>query len=56
MIAPQLREGEQVQLIIVSAAPTGTVADPADILAAIADLPVQGSGDPFTSRDHDQVL
>ncbi len=52
---PELSEGEQVEIIVV---PGRTQSDrrPADILAEIAALPVEGSGDPPTSEDHDRVL
>jgi predicted DNA-binding antitoxin AbrB/MazE fold protein len=52
---PQLDEGEQVQLIIVPQSETDGKS-PAEILAGIAALPVEGGGDPNTSRDHDRVL
>lgn len=50
-----LSEGQQVQVIIV---PEPRVENPAaaSLLAEIAALPVEGRGDPFTSRDHDRVL
>ena len=50
-----LDEGQTVQVMI---ADTGTAVtqDAATILMEIAALPVEGSGDPWTSRDHDRVL
>ena len=36
--------------------PSRAVCDRVALLAEIAALPVEGSGDPFTSRDHDRVL
>jgi predicted DNA-binding antitoxin AbrB/MazE fold protein len=51
-----LMSGEKVEVIIVSERRNPAQRTPADILAAIAAMPVEGSGDPFTSRDHDKVL
>jgi predicted DNA-binding antitoxin AbrB/MazE fold protein len=50
-----LPEGQRVRVIVApeEAAPSQRAAS---ILAEIAALPVQGSGDPHTSRDHDRVL
>ena len=50
-----LDEGQTVEVLI---ADKETVAaeDAATILGEIAALPVEGGGDPWTSRDHDQVL
>jgi hypothetical protein len=42
--------------VFVAAKETAEPRSPGSILAEIAALPVQGSGDPFTSRDHDRVL
>jgi predicted DNA-binding antitoxin AbrB/MazE fold protein len=56
LIPPGLAEGQQVQVIIVTGTPAVAPSAPADILAAIASLPVEGGGDPLTSRDHDQIL
>jgi predicted DNA-binding antitoxin AbrB/MazE fold protein len=50
-----LPEGQQVQVIIVPEPQAGSRTT-ASLLAEIAALPVEGSGDPFTSRDHDRVL
>ncbi len=55
-LAPlSLPEGQQVQVVI---AVEGTTApeNAASILAEIAAMPVEGEGDPFTSRDHDKIL
>lgn len=51
-----LDEGTKVEVIVVrpSTAPDGRRA--AEILAAIAALPMQPSGHEFTGRDHDQIL
>lgn len=50
-----LSEGQQVRVIVASEG-LPTAEGVASILAEIAALPVEGSGDPYTSRDHDQVL
>ncbi len=50
-----LSEGQRVR-VTVAAEETPGVAGAAAVLAEIAALPVEGSGDPFTSRDHDRVL
>lgn len=50
-----LSEGQQVQMIILPDVQGGGETA-ASLLAEIAALPVEGGGDPFTSRDHDRVL
>ena len=50
-----LPEGQQVEVIIVSGPRAGGQTAVVQ-LAEIAALPVEGSGGPFTSRDHDRVL
>jgi predicted DNA-binding antitoxin AbrB/MazE fold protein len=52
----RLNEGDQVQVIIIPPKATGEPESPAEIMGQIASLPVEGSGDPWTSRDHDRVL
>jgi predicted DNA-binding antitoxin AbrB/MazE fold protein len=53
---PALNEGEEVEVIILSQQRSPPVRTPGEIIAAIAALPVQGSGDPNTGRDHDRYL
>jgi predicted DNA-binding antitoxin AbrB/MazE fold protein len=48
-----LPEGSQVEVVISADADASSAAT---MLAEIASLPVDGHGDPFTSRDHDRVL
>jgi len=50
-----LSEGQRVRVVL---ACEDAPKEPrvAAILAEIAAIPVEGSGDPFTSRDHDRVL
>ena len=50
-----LPEGQRVR-VTVAAEETATAEGVASILAEIAALPIEGSGNPYTSRDHDQVL
>jgi predicted DNA-binding antitoxin AbrB/MazE fold protein len=50
-----LSEGQRVQ-IAVSAEGAANPRNVGAIMAEIAALPVEGACDPFTSRDHDQVL
>lgn len=51
-----LKEGAQVQLIIVNEQDTSITQSPAAILAAIAALPLEGDASQFSGRDHDIVL
>jgi predicted DNA-binding antitoxin AbrB/MazE fold protein len=50
-----LSEGQRVRVSVASEGSTGSESI-ASVLAEIAALPIQGGGDPFTSRDHDRVL
>ncbi|GAB4417173.1 MAG: hypothetical protein Fur0044_12760 [Anaerolineae bacterium] len=50
-----LVDGTRVEVIIISSTPTPESNNPADILAAIAAMPL-GEGVDFSGRDHDQVL
>ena len=49
-----LAEGAHVEIILVPQAPDPRRA--AEILAQIADLPIQGKTDPFSGADHDKAL
>lgn len=51
-----LAEGTTVEVIIISREPAPGEATPADILAAIASLPLKGDSGEFSGRDHDQIL
>lgn len=51
-----LVDGTRVEIIIVSSTPTSENDNPADILAAIAALPLETQEGEFNGRDHDQVL
>jgi predicted DNA-binding antitoxin AbrB/MazE fold protein len=51
-----LKEGTQVQLIIVNEQDPSITQSPAAILATIAALPIEGEVSQFSGRDHDTVL
>ena len=55
MVPISLEEGSQVEVVILSKPTTRDPRTPAEILEANAAMPTAG-GDPFTSRDHNQVL
>ena len=55
LVPLDLTEGQTVQVVIAVEEIAGSE-DATSILAEIAALPIEGGGDPFTSRDHDQVL
>ncbi len=50
-----LPEGAEVEVIIVAKSGPARKT-PGEIMTEIAALPVEGGGDPFTSRDHDRYL
>lgn len=52
----QLPEGTRLQLILVMRDEAGAKKAPADLLAEIAELPLEGDDRPFAGRDHDSVL
>ncbi|MEK6407186.1 MAG: antitoxin family protein [Acidobacteriota bacterium] len=51
-----LADGTIVEVTIRTAEPSGENKTPAEILSAIASLPVEGDGQPFSGRDHDKIL
>ena len=51
-----LADGTIVEVTITTSDPSGEHKTPAEILSAIASLPVEGDGQPFSGRDHDQIL
>ena len=51
-----LADGTTVEVTITSSEPSGENKTPAEILSAIASLPVEGDGQLFSGRDHDQLL
>ena len=51
-----LAEGTRVEVIVIVREPTAEGRKPADILAAIAALPMDIGGKEFSGRDHDKIL
>lgn len=51
-----LPEGARVEVTVESAPPEPEARAAAEILSAIAALPIEGGGDPHTGRDHDKYL
>ena len=51
-----LPEGTRVEITIVKTGSNFQQKTPADILTAIASLPLEGNKDEFSGRDHDKVL
>ncbi len=51
-----LREGTQVQVVIIGDVPDPADKSPAELLAEIAALPMEGKPGRFSSRDHDEIL
>ena len=51
-----LDEGAVVEIILIASPPTPDHLSSAALLAEIAALPDEGLTDPFSGRDHDQVL
>ena len=49
-----IEDGTIVEVTITTSEPSGET--PAEILSAIASLPVEGNGQPFSGRDHDTIL
>ena len=51
-----LPEGSRLDVIVISQKPPQTMRGAARILAEIAALPLEGSGDAFPGREHDSIL
>jgi predicted DNA-binding antitoxin AbrB/MazE fold protein len=51
-----LAEGTRVEIIVITREPSAEGRMPADILAAIATLPMEAEGKEFSGRDHDKIL
>jgi predicted DNA-binding antitoxin AbrB/MazE fold protein len=51
-----LAEGTRVEIIVITQEPIAEGRTPADILAAIAALPMEIAGEEFSGRDHDKIL
>lgn len=52
----ELADGTIVEVTINTNDPCADEATPAVIVSAIASLPVEGDGQPFSGRDHDKIL
>lgn len=51
-----LAEGTRVEVIVISTEAKPKVQSAKDILAKIASMPLEGSNDRFSGRDHDSIL
>ena len=51
-----LADGAEVEVIILAPNAADPLQAPADVLAAIAALPIEGDTQPFSGRDHDRIL
>jgi predicted DNA-binding antitoxin AbrB/MazE fold protein len=51
-----LAEGTRVDIIVMTREPTAEGRTPADILAAIAALPLKVGSEEFSGQDHDKIL
>ena len=51
-----LADGTRVEIIVITQELTAEDRTPADILAAIAALPMEAGGKEFSGRDHDKIL
>ena len=51
-----LADGTIVEVTITTNEISGEKKTPAEILSAIASLPIEGNGQPISGRDHDNVL
>lgn len=51
-----LAEGEEVEVIVISREAENGGKKPAEVLATIAALPLEGANGAFSGRDHDSVL
>ncbi|CAN5316698.1 hypothetical protein BH20ACI1_BH20ACI1_04410 [soil metagenome] len=49
-------EGAKVEIIIVISKDEKPTKTPAEILAELAALPIEGKTDKFSGRDHDKIL
>lgn len=51
-----LAEGTRVEVMVMTGEPAPKDKMPAEILAAIAALPLEAGGEEFSARDHDKIL
>jgi predicted DNA-binding antitoxin AbrB/MazE fold protein len=52
----ELPEGSRLDVIIISHDQPATIPNAAQVLAAIAALPLEGPRDSFSGREHDSIL
>jgi predicted DNA-binding antitoxin AbrB/MazE fold protein len=52
----ELPEGSRLDLIVITHEQPGANGNAAEILAEIAALPLEGSSDEFSGREHDSIL
>ena len=52
----ELPEGARLRVVLITEDDAGGPKAPADILSEIAALPLEGSAEPFSGREHDSVL
>lgn len=51
-----LKEGEELEIVLLPRENKTQRGNPAQVLANIAQLPIEGASDEFSGADHDQVL
>lgn len=51
-----LAEGAEVEVIVISRGPANAETKPAEVLATIAAMPLEGADGEFSGRDHDRLL
>ena len=51
-----LPDGTRVEVTVTAKEPVREERTPAEILAAIAAMPMEASGEEFSGRDHDRIL
>ena len=52
----ELPEGARLRVVLITVDDAGGPKAPADVLSEIAALPLEGSAEPFSGREHDSVL
>jgi len=52
----RLREGTRLDLIVIAHDQAKSNCNAAEVLAEIAALPIEGSGEAFAAREHDSIL
>lgn len=51
-----LKEGEELEIVLLPRTNKAPRGNPAQVLADIARLPIEGAADEFSGADHDQIL